>query len=128
MSFNSTFEKDGVIPDVLPTLVTIKFSIKAEWPNATLSFPGQTLDRQATQPEPKLTLEPPPSLDEDVEAMYTLIVTDPDLTKKNDDRAGQVRHWLATHVKINRTGEVDLTAANQLSPWVGPAPMPVVTG
>jgi len=47
-----------VITDVLPGAVTLSHGLKLKWPNATLSNPGQELDRDATQEEPKVYLDP----------------------------------------------------------------------
>jgi hypothetical protein len=47
-----------VITDVLPGAVTLSYSLTLKWPNATLSTPGQELDRDATQEEPKVYLDP----------------------------------------------------------------------
>lgn len=50
--------KDGVVPDVIPATNTLSHELKVMWPEITLSTPGQEIDRQATQTQPKLFLSP----------------------------------------------------------------------
>lgn len=48
-----------VVPDVLPDDLDLSYSLTLKWPNATLDTPAVELDREETQPEPKLYLDPP---------------------------------------------------------------------
>lgn len=51
-------------------------------------------------------------------------MVDPDLTRRHDTTFGQVRHWLAVRASVDSFGRVkDLD--DTISPYVGPAPMPV---
>jgi hypothetical protein len=47
-----------VITDVLPGAVDLSYSLTLKWPNATLETPGQELDREVTQSEPTVYLNP----------------------------------------------------------------------
>jgi hypothetical protein len=47
-----------VFPDVLLESTTLSYDIVVKWPDVTLDTPGKELDREATQPEPKVYLNP----------------------------------------------------------------------
>lgn len=47
-----------------------------------------------------------------------------DLTHRNDKYFGQVRHWLTTRVTVSPTGQVNVSNDRDISPYVGPAPIP----
>lgn len=47
-----------------------------------------------------------------------------DLTKRNDNTFGQVRHWLVTKCPVSATGEVIDSDGVVVSPYVKPAPIP----
>jgi len=116
------FSKDKVIPDVLEQGTALDQStLVIKWPNATLDAPGKELDRQATQPEPTLSLDPAPEESHDD---YVLIMTDPDLMTANDTGFGQVRHWLAVNVSVKPDGQLEIPKEGNVSPYVGPAPLP----
>ncbi|KAL2272731.1 hypothetical protein FJTKL_06039 [Diaporthe vaccinii] len=110
-----------VIPDVLPEGLDIPSSLIIEWPNTVLDAPGKELDREETQPQPKLYLDPSPL---DTYNDYVLIMTDPDLMAENDANFGQVRHWLATGISSRDGGELVIPSEGIISPYVGPAPLP----
>jgi hypothetical protein len=42
----------------------------------------------------------------------------------NDTNFGQVRHWLATNVSVNSDGQVVIPESANISPYIGPAPLP----
>lgn len=42
----------------------------------------------------------------------------------NDANFGQVRHWLATGISIRGDGELVIPSEGNISPYVGPAPLP----
>lgn len=42
----------------------------------------------------------------------------------DDTYFGQVRHWLVTNVSTSSDGSLDISSGNQISPYVGPAPLP----
>ena len=50
--------KGNVIPDVLPHGTKYNHQLTVKWPTATLEISGKELDREATQPEPTLWIEP----------------------------------------------------------------------
>ncbi|POS73878.1 hypothetical protein DHEL01_v207732 [Diaporthe helianthi] len=110
-----------VVPDVLPVGLDIPSNLVVQWPNTVLDSPGKYLDRQDTQPEPKLYLDPPPSESHD---NYVLIMTDPDLMSTNDTNFGQVRHWLTTNVSTRDDGELVIPSEGNITRYVGPAPLP----
>lgn len=43
---------------------------------------------------------------------------------ENDANFGQVRHWLATGISIGDGGELVIPSEGNISPYVGPAPLP----
>jgi hypothetical protein len=47
-----------VIPDVLPDDVNLSYDLSISWPDTTFNTSGQELSREATQPEPKLSISP----------------------------------------------------------------------
>lgn len=47
-----------VVPDVLPVGLDIPSSLTIKWPNTVLDAPGKELNREETQPQPKLYLDP----------------------------------------------------------------------
>ncbi|GAD92937.1 hypothetical protein MGG_14045 [Paecilomyces variotii No. 5] len=119
----SFFEKENIIPDILPPGTKIPRNLRVVWPNATLEEPGQMIERDATQPQPTLFVKPSPE-DKESEPIYTLLMVDPDLTHRNDKYFGQVRHWLTTRVTVSPSGEVNVSEGQDISPYVGPAPIP----
>lgn len=110
-----------VIPDVLTEDLNLSFDLTLKWPEATLDSPGQELDREKTQTEPEVLLNPAPS--EPLDNLI-LIMTDPDLMMNNDTYFGQVRHWLVTNLTANPDGKLSHHASAERSPYVGPAPLP----
>jgi len=122
MSSNTAqLRESKVIPDVLS--VNPNGSLTITWPGspgAFLDSPGKELDREATQPEPTITLG---SAVDDDGSNYVLIMTDPDLMAHNDQKFGQVRHWLAANLSIDGNGSVNFSSADNVSPYIGPAPL-----
>jgi len=117
----SQLRQNNVIPDVLPESTSLSHGLVVEWPNVTLDVPGKELEREATQPEPSLHLNPVPSEQYDD---YVLVMTDPDLMVSNDSTFGQIRHWLAVNVSVDSSGKVIIPKDAIVSPYVGPAPLP----
>ncbi|KAJ9236318.1 hypothetical protein DTO271D3_5790 [Paecilomyces variotii] len=117
------FEKESIIPDILAPGTKVPRNLKVIWPNAKLEKPGQMIERDATQPQPTLFVEPSPE-DKESQPIYTLLMVDPDLTHRNDKYFGQVRHWLTTRVTVSPTGQVNVSNDRDISPYVGPAPIP----
>lgn len=54
----SLLEKESIIPDILPLGTKVPRNLKVVFPNATLEEPGQMIERDATQPQPTLFVEP----------------------------------------------------------------------
>lgn len=42
----------------------------------------------------------------------------------NDQKFGQVRHWLAKDVTVQSDGKVVVLKESNISPYIGPAPLP----
>ncbi|CAO2654754.1 Nn.00g114870.m01.CDS01 [Neocucurbitaria sp. VM-36] len=116
-----TLSEHKVIPDVLPDDLDLSYGLTLQWPNTTLNTLAQELDREETQPEPKVYLHPSPSESLD---NLVLIMTDPDLMMNDDTYFGQVRHWLVTNISSNPDGSLSLPEDGIISPYVGPAPLP----
>lgn len=53
---------DGIIPDILPVGTVVPRNLKVSFPSATLTTPGQMIDRDDTQSKPTLFVDPPVSL------------------------------------------------------------------
>jgi hypothetical protein len=47
-----------VITDVLPGNLDLNYDLTVKWPSTTLNQAGEELDREETQPEPTLYLNP----------------------------------------------------------------------
>jgi hypothetical protein len=47
-----------------------------------------------------------------------------DLMATNDETFGQVRHWLAKDVTVDTDGKVVVLKEANISPYIGPAPLP----
>ncbi|KAJ9209786.1 hypothetical protein DTO166G4_8588 [Paecilomyces variotii] len=75
------FEKESIIPDILAPGTKVPRNLKVIWPNAKLEKPGQMIERDATQPQPTLFVEPSPE-DKESQPIYTLLMVDPDLTHR----------------------------------------------
>jgi phosphatidylethanolamine-binding protein len=56
---STTLVESRIFPDVLPESITLSYDLVVKWPDVTLDAPGKELDREATQPEPKVYLNPP---------------------------------------------------------------------
>lgn len=50
-----------IIPDILPENLDLFFDLTLKWPEAILDAPGKQLDREKTQTEPEIFLNPPVS-------------------------------------------------------------------
>lgn len=61
-SVTEKLRQHQVVPDVLPVGIDIPSKLVVKWPNTVLDCPGKELDRQDTQPKPKLYLKPPVSI------------------------------------------------------------------
>ncbi|KAJ4987802.1 PEBP-like protein [Stagonosporopsis vannaccii] len=118
---SALFSEHKVTPDVLSTDVDLSYELTVSWPETKLSKPGEELDREHTQPQPKLSLNPAPS--RPLENLV-LILTDPDLMMNDDTYFGQVRHWLVSNISTGSGGSLDIAHATEVSPYVGPAPLP----
>lgn len=57
-SVSQKLREHQVIPDVLPVGLDIPFNLKIKWPNTVLDSPGKEMEREETQLEPKLYLDP----------------------------------------------------------------------
>jgi len=117
------FEEHKVIPDVLKSGTDITRNLHVKWNDVTLDKPGQRLDREAVQGQPSLTVIPKLD-DNDSSASYVLLMVDPDLTRYNDTTFGQVRHWFVPKCKVLADGNVQDGEQTDVSPYVGPAPLP----
>jgi hypothetical protein len=54
----ATLQSGDVIPHVLAHGTSFSSSLTVVWPNTTLDTPGKELDREDTQPEPTLYVNP----------------------------------------------------------------------
>lgn len=57
-SVSQKLREHQVIPDVLPVGLDIPFNLNIKWPSTVLNSPGKELDREETQLEPRLYLNP----------------------------------------------------------------------
>lgn len=55
---SAIFSEHAVTPDVLSSDGNLPYDLIVSWPETTLSKPGEELDREQTQPQPKLALSP----------------------------------------------------------------------
>ncbi|GAA5993407.1 hypothetical protein JCM10908_002652 [Rhodotorula pacifica] len=109
-----------IIPDVIPESATssIKSALRVHYPDHVISH-GEAIPRASTLKQPDLEFP-----DVDTDATYTIIMTDPDLTHKNDKVAGQVRHWLQSGVKFDKTSKRSAAAfsSTAVNDYVPPSP------
>lgn len=113
--------QSSILPSILPLSTSLSYTLSLTWPTTSLTTPGTSLDRDATQPEPVVTISPIPS---QPLSNLVLICTDPDLLMDNDTYFGQVRHWLLTNLSSKPDGSLDCSEVAKRSEWVGPAPLP----
>ncbi|KZM21145.1 uncharacterized protein EKO05_0008120 [Ascochyta rabiei] len=118
---SALFSEHKVTPDVLSSDADLSYELTVSWPETKLHRPAEELDRDQTQPQPKLSLSPAPSgpLKD-----LVLIMTDPDLMMNDDTYLGQVRHWLVSNVSTDSHGELNVSQGNEISSYLGPAPLP----
>ncbi|KAG0696766.1 PEBP-like protein [Suillus ampliporus] len=115
-------KEDGVIPDVIPANPPFH-------PQALLSvtFPtgpallGNTLNTTSSLAPPMISFTPMQG-----EALYTIVMTDPDAPTRENQTYAQYRHWLATGVRppqgVNASAEFtqpDTTAYLSPNPPAG---------
>ncbi|GAA6045044.1 hypothetical protein JCM8097_002332, partial [Rhodosporidiobolus ruineniae] len=109
-----------IVPSVLPEALvsSLKGPVKAHYPEAVACC-GEKNERPKTLPQPDIEFP-----DADDNASYTLIMTDPDLFKHNDTVSGQVRHWIQSGVKFDKTSKRSTASVNPavLNSYVPPSP------
>jgi len=97
-TFVEKLHADGIIPDVLTTSTFSPPGYKLEivYPDVRVQA-GEILERPQAATAPVVEL----ATTEDPGTLYTIIMVDPDLMKKNDTLSGQVRHWLQPGVRFD---------------------------
>jgi len=117
----NSLEKLDVIPDVLPSGTQTSAKLWLDFGGkAKVEQAGTPVDRQTTQTEPDVYSD----VESDSGALYTIIMTDPDLLKKNDQMSGQVRHWLQPGLKFSGANQPAKKTTDAVSNYVGCAPAP----
>uniref|UniRef100_A0A914V6R4 Potassium channel domain-containing protein n=1 Tax=Plectus sambesii TaxID=2011161 RepID=A0A914V6R4_9BILA len=110
-ALKDTFQENGVVSDVIPNA-----------PNGllTVTYGNDTVDLGNELP-PATARGPPTSVDWDVEpdALYALMMTDPDAPSRANPIRREWRHWLV----VNIIGK-DLSSGQTLTSYVGPGPPP----
>ncbi|KAL1717007.1 phosphatidylethanolamine-binding protein [Schizophyllum commune] len=89
-----SLKEHSVFPDVLPysTAQELKGVLEIRYPSGVSVTAGQKPHRDEVQGKPSIRFHPSSALTST--ATYTLIMTDPDLMKRNDPLDKQVRHWV----------------------------------
>ncbi|KAF3928050.1 hypothetical protein AA313_de0201947 [Arthrobotrys entomopaga] len=100
--------------------------LEAEFPSGQAIQLGNTLKIKDTQDQPKITITPGAASFESEDAKYTLCLTDPDATSRNNPKWSEFCHWLVTDIKP-QSGTLNLDEAKHLIEFMGPAP-PEKTG
>ncbi|KAF2624317.1 PEBP-like protein [Macroventuria anomochaeta] len=118
---SALFSEHKVTPDVLSSDADLSYTLTVSWPETKLDRPAEELDRNQTQPQPKLSLSPPPSKPL---KNLVLVMTDPDLMMNDDTYFGQVRHWLVSNVSTDSDGSLNIAQGKEISSYLGPAPLP----
>jgi hypothetical protein len=62
MQNSALFSQHKVTPDVLTSDADLSYELTASWPETKLTRPAEELDRNQTQPPPKLSLSPAVSI------------------------------------------------------------------
>ncbi|GAA5826380.1 hypothetical protein JCM11251_002341 [Rhodosporidiobolus azoricus] len=109
-----------IIPSILPEELTssLKGAVKIHYPEAQASL-GEVVERPKTLAQPDIEFE-----EADMDARYTLIMTDPDLFTHNDPVSGQIRHWIQSGVGFDPSSKRTTTSLNSpvLNSYVPPSP------
>ncbi|PPQ83168.1 hypothetical protein CVT25_005415 [Psilocybe cyanescens] len=120
-----------VIPDVIPTSSNFSpdvfFSII--WPsNGTeVTEPGSTVPKGLTNDEPQIKLLP--TFVSNDEALYTIVMTDPDAPSRVDPKFGEWRHWILSGLTSPRAelasssqGQILKKSKSTITPYYPPEP------
>jgi phosphatidylethanolamine-binding protein (PEBP) family uncharacterized protein len=92
-SILSSFQKDSIIPDIIPSSEkfnpSIFFSVIP--PVKTEAFVnGAEVPREETLGQPEIVFAAP----DRSKKTYTIVMTDPDVPSRADPKLGEFRHWL----------------------------------
>ncbi|XP_054156927.1 protein D3-like [Oppia nitens] len=105
----SPLRRDGIVSDVIDTVPKYKITVK--YPSGVEANFGNELT--PTQVKDKPTISWPSELD----AYYTLVMTDPDAPTRSDPIFGEFKHWLV----INIAGS-DVVSGQVLADYKGSGP------
>lgn len=95
----NALKSSGAIPDVIPHNFTPSINFNVFWPSkGNETAIGETLSKESTQEEPEIKIlatDGPGATD--INATYTMVMTDPDAPSRQDPKWGQFRHWVVRH-------------------------------
>lgn len=114
MSVAEAFKKHGVVPDVVSNAPSKL--VKAVYDNGAEVDCGNVLTPTQVQNAPKVTWDAEPN------ALYTLIMTDPDAPSRTSPKFREWHHWLVVNIPGN-----DVSKGEVLSGYISSAP-PANTG
>ncbi|ORY95615.1 phosphatidylethanolamine-binding protein [Syncephalastrum racemosum] len=118
MNIQSAFNKAG-ITELLPRDFNPQVMVQVQYPGSGDEVAmGNTLEIGKTQEVPRVMFIPT-----DDNTQYTLLLVDPDAPSKSDPKFGPYRHWVVGNIP-GSTGLVETNTANELTPYMGPAPPP----
>lgn len=116
--------KHEIIKDVL---MGAKFSpsghLSVDYPakDTTVAM-GNTLPIDHTQVLPKVHYLPSESHPIDLDATYTLIMTDPDAPSRTEHKWSEYCHYVETGIKLTAKDGSYVSGGRELQSYVGPAP------
>ncbi|KAK4518596.1 Sm-like protein lsm3b [Mucor velutinosus] len=117
-NINSSLEKVGLIPDVVPSAISPSTLLTVDYINSNKDVAlGNNLTPQEANEVPKVFFVAP-----DQSAFYTLVMTDPDAPSVQDKKFGPWRHWIVTNISGYDVSNSVKKAENQHTPYVGPGP------
>ena len=93
----SSLKSDGIIPDVIPTSEKFTPSVLITgiiWPKINKKVVlGDKIKKDWAEDEPEVTLK---QKHPDGDALYTVVITDPDAPSRKDPKWAQFRHWVVS--------------------------------
>ncbi|CAO0798493.1 unnamed protein product [Mucor circinelloides] len=118
INVNSSLEKVGLIPDVIPSAISPSTLLKVDYTKSSKDVAlGNNLTPQETSETPDVFFVAP-----DQSAFYTLLMTDPDAPSAQDKKFGPWRHWVVTNISGTDVSKSLKKAENQHTPYIGPGP------
>ncbi|KAA8909026.1 phosphatidylethanolamine-binding protein [Sphaerosporella brunnea] len=127
-SLRESLKHHEIIPDVIDDFTpTALLSVEYPASNVQVSL-GNTISPSDAQEVPKIRITP----DEHDDAVFTVVMTDPDAPSREDPKWSEFCHWIVTGLKPDTASasdpstprSVDTSKGHELIGYMGPAPPP----